>query len=68
MDLETLNERKAALKGQLETVIARANAIMGALEECEFWITRVAGEGTSSPAENGGANDDISGDSGCEGT
>ena len=39
MNKESINQRKAELKAQLDKVLANANALHGAIQECEFWLS-----------------------------
>ena len=36
-----IEQRKAQLKAQYDQVVANANALQGAIQECDFWIAAV---------------------------
>ena len=50
MDKEAIEQRLAELKKALEQVQANGNALIGAIQESEYWLARLAKE-TPKPAE-----------------
>ncbi len=57
MDKETLEKRIAELKQMLNQVEANGNALVGAIQECEYWLAAIAkskqtGKGEPSPERN----------------
>jgi len=41
MNIDSLNERKQTLEEQLEQAMANVNAIMGAIQEVDYWINQI---------------------------
>jgi hypothetical protein len=39
MNKEIIEQRKDELKKQLDQVLANANALHGAIQECEYWLS-----------------------------
>jgi hypothetical protein len=39
--IESLNNRMKALKNDLEETMGKANAISGAIQDCEYWIEQL---------------------------
>ena len=39
---ESLTQRKAALEEEYRQVIANANALQGAIQDCEYWLEQLA--------------------------
>ena len=54
MDKEQLAERLTTLQKQREQAIANANALNGAIQECQFWIAKLeeAEKKSLKPEEN----------------
>ena len=50
MDKEKIQARLAELKQQLERVTADGNAIVGAIQDCEYWLAQIEQE-ESKPKE-----------------
>ena len=41
MDKETIGKRLAALKEQLKQIEANGNALVGAIQDCEYWLAEI---------------------------
>jgi len=41
MEAKALEQRKAQLEAQLKQTLANANALQGAIQECDFWIAQL---------------------------
>lgn len=48
MTIEKLEARRAELQKQQAQLVANANALSGAIQDCDFWIEQL--KQTSSPA------------------
>jgi hypothetical protein len=57
MDHETILKRKAELTAQREQLIGNVNALAGAIQDCDFWLEQLAGEGQPSPSPIEGSED-----------
>lgn len=50
IDRAAIEKRLAELREQQEQVIAQANALAGAIQDCEYWLTLLAeGEPDADP-------------------
>jgi hypothetical protein len=52
MDKETIEKRLTELKKSLEQVTANGNALVGAIQECEYWLKRAEEEEKEKTDEN----------------
>jgi len=41
MNKESIEQRKVELKQQLDQALANANALHGAIQECDFWLEQL---------------------------
>lgn len=48
MNREAIEQRMSELKSQLEQLRANGNALLGAIQECDYWLARLVVE----PEEN----------------
>lgn len=55
MDKEAIEQRRNELKGQLEQVQANGNALLGAIQDCDYWLAQLAAKSESADTtESGG--------------
>lgn len=51
IDKEKLEVRIAELQKQLDQVTANGNAIVGAIQDCEYWLSQLEQENIVKPKE-----------------
>jgi hypothetical protein len=51
MTIELLEKRKLELKAQQEQFVASANAVNGALQDCDYWIGVLKAAAAKTPAD-----------------
>lgn len=58
---EKLLARIADLESQKEAAVAQINAIMGAIQDCQFWIAQLEGKGNDEvvPGNPDGQNSSV---------